>query len=446
MSERSPLLFILAFDTLSSLFQEAMNRRSIVGVEFPKSLVHALHSMFADDFYVVIRANIVYIREFQRILDVFGRASGLVCAWDKTIASAIPAGPPPMALWLFPWKWENDTHASPLLGAPVAQTIVVQQLEEMLIQKLETRLIRLRPRKLSLAARILVANTLLLGCIWYFIVFWAGERPFLRKLQRIIDHYVWAGRSRVRRSTVALPRAEGGLGLLGVEEQFIALTSGFMVWILEEGEHPLRSILRSHLHQVSARRWGNEDLTWIVAQCGTMRMEGSAPWRNICKAWADLKGKLVPLRPANFEEWTDLPLWTPHLNHVDCSIVSCKSAAQKALRNCGFRRMVDILDAPDSAITWEEAVRRGAPVRCEVAFRNLIQNIILNPVVDAPNALHDFYVQGTDGPDRDMVWQFRLPSQHLSERWLPFMDTGQPEATFKSLGRVLIPVQVRRPV
>lgn len=55
------------------------------------------------------------------------------------MASAIPAGPPPLHLWLFPWIWENDGVASKLLGAPVAQIIVVEQLEELLLTKLESR-------------------------------------------------------------------------------------------------------------------------------------------------------------------------------------------------------------------------------------------------------------------------------------------------------------------
>lgn len=135
--------------------------------------------MYADDLFMIIRAILSCICELQHILDIFGQASGLVCAWEQTIASVIPAGPPPMHLWLFPWKWENDGIASKLLGAPAAQTIVVEQLEALLLDKLETRLCKLRERNLTLAARILVANTLLLSCIWYLLSVWAGQRPFL---------------------------------------------------------------------------------------------------------------------------------------------------------------------------------------------------------------------------------------------------------------------------
>lgn len=285
----SPLLFILAFDSLSLMFQDAISLRSIVGVRFPSQNLHALHNMYGDDLYMVIRACLCYINEVKRLLSIFGRASGLICAWDKTIASTIPAGPPPLQLWLLPWTWEDDTNATPILGPLVAQTIAVERLELMLVSKLESRILKLKAQKWSLAAQILVANSLLLGCIWYLITIWAGKRQFLKQIQRMVDGFVWAGRSRVARATVALPRTDGGLGLLGVEAQFNALSSGFMLWILGNGAHPLQIILRSHIHNALVRRWGTEDLTWIVTKCGTMRMAGSAPWKNICSGWAELK-------------------------------------------------------------------------------------------------------------------------------------------------------------
>lgn len=99
------------------------------------------------------------------------------------MASVIPAGPLPIALWLFPWIWENDEDASPLLGAPEgapsAQMIAVEQLEALLLAKLESRLSKLRLRHMALAARIMVANTILLGCIWYLLTIWAGKKAFL---------------------------------------------------------------------------------------------------------------------------------------------------------------------------------------------------------------------------------------------------------------------------
>lgn len=50
-----------------------------------------------------------------------------------------------------------------------------------------------------------------MGCIWYMLTVWAGKQEFLKKLQRIVDRFVWAGMSKVRGATTALPKEDGQL-------------------------------------------------------------------------------------------------------------------------------------------------------------------------------------------------------------------------------------------
>lgn len=59
----SPLLFILAIDVLSPIFQQAMDDHRIVGVPFPEVGIQAILSMFADYIAIVARAQLRYIRE-----------------------------------------------------------------------------------------------------------------------------------------------------------------------------------------------------------------------------------------------------------------------------------------------------------------------------------------------------------------------------------------------
>lgn len=108
----SPLVFILAFDILSLMFTKAVDRGTIVGVEFPGSGVKNVQSFYADDVALVIRAVMCCILECQRILTVFGAVSGLLVIWEKTIAAFIPGGPPPAQFWLLPWKWEENSNAT----------------------------------------------------------------------------------------------------------------------------------------------------------------------------------------------------------------------------------------------------------------------------------------------------------------------------------------------
>lgn len=122
----SPLLFILAFDSLGAMLDVALQQGKIVGVTFQDLALTTLHNFYADDVYLIIRAIYCYILELQHILQIFEQVFGLVFAWNKTIAAPIPAGPPPIHLWMLPWEWEEEGKASPILGVPAGETVNVE--------------------------------------------------------------------------------------------------------------------------------------------------------------------------------------------------------------------------------------------------------------------------------------------------------------------------------
>lgn len=186
----SPFLFILAFDSLSHMLNQAVSRRDIVGVEFRDLGLATLHSMFADNLTLIIRATMIYIRYCQRLLKVFGIVSGLHCLWEQTSAMFIPAGPPPAEFFLLPWHSEEDSNASPVLGIPMAANFAVSVMETQLLEKVETKTAKMKDRHLSLAARITIANGLILSTLWYYLTLWAGDFAFFSKLQKLIEGFV----------------------------------------------------------------------------------------------------------------------------------------------------------------------------------------------------------------------------------------------------------------
>lgn len=213
------------------------------------------------------------------------------------------------------------------------------QLEGLLTGRIEQRLLKLPDCLLNLGARVTIANSMILGCVWYLLLMWAGNDTFLSKLQRMVEQFVWAGRNRVFRDVVSLPKWEGGLGLINIKDQHRVMAGGVMVWVALNGHHPLRLILQGHIHQASARRWGTLDLSWIVTPCGHLKLGGSATWQNICRNWEGVRRRIQPRTPVNPQEWRALPLWRPHVNHRVHKEVHCNSAAQRLLRNAGLLTM-----------------------------------------------------------------------------------------------------------
>lgn len=175
------------------------------------------------------------------------------------------------------------------------------------METIDSRLGKMRNKHLALATRVTVANGLILSAIWYTLTLWAGEMAFLQKIQKRIESFVWAGRPRVDRNTISQTRSRGGLGLISVANQYRAmignLISNLMVWIVGPETHPLRTILQSHMCDLSMRKWGVSDLTWLVTKGRSPESKGSPPWLNLCQAWSSLKPFLRKSEPRNLEEW-----------------------------------------------------------------------------------------------------------------------------------------------
>lgn len=59
-------------------------------------------------------------------------------------------------------------------------------MEEQLQGKITAGIGKLQQRQLSLAGRVMAANSLILGTIWYLVTLWAGDLQFLTKLQKMV--------------------------------------------------------------------------------------------------------------------------------------------------------------------------------------------------------------------------------------------------------------------
>lgn len=131
--------------------------------------------------------------------------------------------PTPALFWLLPWHWEEDVNATRYLGFPVVGRFSPGLLRTQIQASITSSLNKMKLRHLTLAGRVLVANSLILSSIWFFLILWAGDFTFFTQLQSQIDYFVWGGRSRVSRNAVTQPKSDGGLGLLLIVEQYRAI-------------------------------------------------------------------------------------------------------------------------------------------------------------------------------------------------------------------------------
>ncbi|GAU39232.1 hypothetical protein TSUD_396790 [Trifolium subterraneum] len=72
----SPYLFILVTECLTALIHQSVGRGDIHGVRICRGAPEVSHLLFADDCFLLCRANVVEVNELMRILHTYEQASG----------------------------------------------------------------------------------------------------------------------------------------------------------------------------------------------------------------------------------------------------------------------------------------------------------------------------------------------------------------------------------
>lgn len=208
------------------------------------------------------------------------------------------------------------------------------------------------------------------------------------------------------------------------------MAGNIMIWAVGPEDHPLHRILCAHLMDLSKRKWGFPDLTWVVTRGGSHVSLGSPAWQNICKAWGRLKPLLHKSAPRNGEEWRSLPLWQPHLHHRAETGVKCHSQAQHRLRSFGICYVRDILTPNGQLQDWADLDLDHNDTACRRAYHALRANLRIDPQSDQLPGPHWVFFGKDASGYGGRIWQFDVQQQYLSCDWPRICDTYQPVCTF----------------
>jgi hypothetical protein len=105
------------------MFQNALDTKQVEGVLLKPIDTVVMHSLYADNVSLVMRAVMENVAQIMQMLQTFGAASGLYVEWAKTKAAFIPMQDTPSEFAALGWTWETDANATKLLGVPIAQHI-----------------------------------------------------------------------------------------------------------------------------------------------------------------------------------------------------------------------------------------------------------------------------------------------------------------------------------
>lgn len=86
----------------------------------------------------------------------------------------------------------------------------------------------------------------------------------------MLKEFFWSGQEisnkpRVDFQTILKLKRDGGLGLISIEAFTIARAGLDILWVTQEGDHPLQCMYRVKLGELSLRRCGTDDYSWMLS-------------------------------------------------------------------------------------------------------------------------------------------------------------------------------------
>jgi hypothetical protein len=171
---------------------------------------------------------------------------------------------------------------------------------------LKGKLINWSHSTLSLAGRILVANQVLLASIWYMAACWNPNPKMCCQVRGVIRNFIWGGkdtpaRAKVKWETLALPTAQGGLGVTDPKLQSKALLAKLMVRGLAPGDELIRHNADQTRLPVHGKGPTNPDFNWLLAAPKLKRLQAWM-WKSIIGAWLNVRTGLTKSDPTSGEE------------------------------------------------------------------------------------------------------------------------------------------------
>jgi hypothetical protein len=165
----APYLFLLVAEWLHSATRDAVATGALSGILLPDGVTQQTLLQYANDTSFSLQAEEGNLQNVAFLLHDFGLASGLVYNPRKTVVYWFSPDRPPPWIVNFGCQVVVEKNLIKLLGTPFGLDLDVADVDEFLFQKIQKDLQYWSSIFLSLAARAIIVNSVLLSTTWYFI-------------------------------------------------------------------------------------------------------------------------------------------------------------------------------------------------------------------------------------------------------------------------------------
>ncbi|KAL3689494.1 hypothetical protein R1sor_015803 [Riccia sorocarpa] len=233
-------------------------------------------------------------------------------------------------------KYENSNtpalQALRFLGFQFREGLDEEAIFQTVYQKILNRINSPKNKSTTIDSRVIIANQLLYGIIWFVLLLWAANRGKIRALEGLIRRFIRGGdensksRHHVAETILHQPKRDGGLGLISLQAQVQAFSAKTIRWAYVPGPHPLKAWL------LSQRKGG------VLRTIPGSPRRPQGPGRRSLQSWSTFaKAKLLsPLDQLPLPQWQRLSLWD-FPQEMDADLQACDPGSKPArlLQTCG---------------------------------------------------------------------------------------------------------------
>ena len=307
------------------------------------------------------------------------------------------------------------------LGGIYSEKIPPNARFDKVMTKVEARLVKVQSRYASIMARVLLTNSLLSSCIWFFAYFITPTHTQIDRFDAIVWGGVWGKepgdintRGLVRRARMTAERSVGGVNILLPSIMIPALQANMINRALSDRGRWWTIFLEWQLEKAEPTRRGMDAL---LMPSTPRRLGPSSFWKAATLSWQLLGWACVftPETPRPRENWAAFPLHDPRLLPLRPSPPVRVSRALEVLQEENFLYFSDMWDYVNA--DWIS----HATLRADTAAARTAAGITLSELRAASYTLKQAVRNSTVG---DTTWtqlhQLREPLQEdpvVGQHW-----------------------------